>query len=961
MLEDGGEVDNIFRRNLGAMTMAAIRPISNEETDHLLPSTFWCSNPQNTWIENVAAGSKDNGFWFELRTEVRGPTATMTQSLGMNPRSMALKIFRLNVSHSNGKHGMRTYPHGFLPSTEAVFLNNLSYRNVGEGIFLHNSKNIAIQGGTFADNRAQIDLDRADKIRVQGTSIIGVSESFKAAAASQTNMRTHSEEVIGIELHGFSQFDEGGARVSDVTFSGFEDAGSESVALIDVDGEIKAGYFDYSSSVANIIVKENVADFMFNFSKALVSGVEDVYVIDLDSSMNPQGNAATGVSAVVMDTDLMKTFIDPNSCNSFPTRSYLYCRDTCIRTITYAIDPAMTEDYQLRVTDNRGNTVDLKGHYYVDPDPLKVDWIRTYRMFSASLPLGSYNAFFHLGNGQPSWPSHAEISLKDALCDDSITSDDVNLEVPIASNAECQELIRNGDIQDSSSRPNYWLQHAAGMQVLSTGGIGGSNAIADVKEDTSDGALGQYLDTRCLQQGRQYEIQAWVKLTKNGSGMSCDSVKNCPVGKLRMRQSPDEGASFYDLRLDVASSFIRPYNEGGWNMLHGTFVVDARIKAGESVSFFVERQFSGARMSLDNVSIQLLPKLCSELVFNGDVSDGTSQFWEIDGDSNNPELQVKKVQNNNWALEVSGRSKSSYVPLQLIRVGCMVKGDRYLATARVRLSNTDGSIHSCDPTFSTGDEACPRMKLRSLVDIGLPSQMAQTHDGGSIAVTDHEMTSDGFWYTMTGIFSATDLDEQADRLELYWDQVLKNKIFTVDDVSIVPLSQDCSTLLMNGNGETARGWRMWVTGGRGTISVEKSGSSNKVFKISNRRFSGDGLYQFIDPSCIKSNEVWNFQARMKLESNSANGQGVACEPDQTSVSRGCPPIRVMGWKGNSKVYDKKSFMTNRPTWSTSSFNTYKNEFVVDAELADCDRIAIGVRQYNLDWDLVIDDISLTPN
>ena len=62
MTEDGGEIDNVFRGNLGAFTQAATRLVGPTESDDF-PSTFWCSNPQNEWTDNVAAGSRHNGEW----------------------------------------------------------------------------------------------------------------------------------------------------------------------------------------------------------------------------------------------------------------------------------------------------------------------------------------------------------------------------------------------------------------------------------------------------------------------------------------------------------------------------------------------------------------------------------------------------------------------------------------------------------------------------------------------------------------------------------------------------------------------------------------------------------------------------------------------------------------------------------------------------------------------------------
>ena len=109
MLEDGGELDNKFIRNLGASTRAAKRVVRSLETDNSGPSTFWISNPANSWTGNVAAGSAGNGFWFELRLEVRPPTSLMALSTGMVPRTLPLKLFLNNVAHSNTIVGLRKF------------------------------------------------------------------------------------------------------------------------------------------------------------------------------------------------------------------------------------------------------------------------------------------------------------------------------------------------------------------------------------------------------------------------------------------------------------------------------------------------------------------------------------------------------------------------------------------------------------------------------------------------------------------------------------------------------------------------------------------------------------------------------------------------------------------------------------------------------------------------------------
>src|SRR4030095_8319572 len=49
----------------------AVRANGQASKDVLLPSdntvaTYWITNPDNTFIDNVAAGSDSNGFWMSL-------------------------------------------------------------------------------------------------------------------------------------------------------------------------------------------------------------------------------------------------------------------------------------------------------------------------------------------------------------------------------------------------------------------------------------------------------------------------------------------------------------------------------------------------------------------------------------------------------------------------------------------------------------------------------------------------------------------------------------------------------------------------------------------------------------------------------------------------------------------------------------------------------------------------------
>ncbi len=84
----------------------AIRRISMSGEHTLLPSdntvaAYWITNPDNTYVGNVAAGSDATGFWFSMPEHPNGAFLGSEDSANTWPRRTPLREFRGNVSHSN--------------------------------------------------------------------------------------------------------------------------------------------------------------------------------------------------------------------------------------------------------------------------------------------------------------------------------------------------------------------------------------------------------------------------------------------------------------------------------------------------------------------------------------------------------------------------------------------------------------------------------------------------------------------------------------------------------------------------------------------------------------------------------------------------------------------------------------------------------------------------------------------
>jgi hypothetical protein len=130
-LEDGIETGNEFISNLAIQTKChptmecvptnlasngengypyeermAVRAISFGGEHTLLPSdntvsSFWITNPDNTYIGNVAAGSDETGFWLSLPEHPNGAFLGSEDSLNTWPRRTLIRAFRDNTAHSN--------------------------------------------------------------------------------------------------------------------------------------------------------------------------------------------------------------------------------------------------------------------------------------------------------------------------------------------------------------------------------------------------------------------------------------------------------------------------------------------------------------------------------------------------------------------------------------------------------------------------------------------------------------------------------------------------------------------------------------------------------------------------------------------------------------------------------------------------------------------------------------------
>src|SRR5205814_2346708 len=175
-LEDGVEHDNQFVHNLGILTkchpdapcvatnLAAAgerRPAAGNgqnAKDVLLPSdntasTFWITNPDNIYRENVSAGSDSTGFWFALPEHPTGKFEGTEISKATWPRRTKVREFKGNTAHSNfdgfmGDRAPRADGHfavgGYIALVNPADANSAQVESVVEDFTSYKNRNSGI-------------------------------------------------------------------------------------------------------------------------------------------------------------------------------------------------------------------------------------------------------------------------------------------------------------------------------------------------------------------------------------------------------------------------------------------------------------------------------------------------------------------------------------------------------------------------------------------------------------------------------------------------------------------------------------------------------------------------------------------------------------------------------------------------------------------------------------------------
>lgn len=220
-LEDGIETKNIVAGNLGLATRipaAADRILGSDSR----ASTFWITNPDNTYTGNVAAGSQGMGFWIALPEH---PTGFSTDA-SIWPRRTPLGLFSDNRAHSNrdvalnvdngpkpdGNTETTTYSPRAIPGATSAavvadFRNFTAYKHNGRAVWLR-TNGALLTGALLSDNLIGATFASSETF-LRNATIIGESANNAVLPGNST-----------FPIRGFEFYD-GRVGADGVTFVNF--------------------------------------------------------------------------------------------------------------------------------------------------------------------------------------------------------------------------------------------------------------------------------------------------------------------------------------------------------------------------------------------------------------------------------------------------------------------------------------------------------------------------------------------------------------------------------------------------------------------------------------------------------------------------------------------------------------------------------------------------------------------
>jgi hypothetical protein len=107
------------------------------------------------------------------------------------------------------------------------------------------------------------------------------------------------------------------------------------------------------------------------------------------------------------------------------------------------------------------------------------------------------------------------------------------------------------------------------------------------------------------------------------------------------------------------------------------------------------------------------------------------------------------------------------------------------------------------------------------------------------------------------------------------------------------------------------------------------------------------MYQDLDARCFTDGEVLEIHAKMKLVDSTNPTTVLSCDPSLKNVweEDKCPTVNLYAYNCVGDDVQRDLWNKGQDPWTTSAFNTFQYDFTVDANLASCKDVRIGIGKW----------------
>ena len=172
--------------------------------------------------------------------------------------------------------------------------------------------------------------------------------------------------------------------------------------------------------------------------------------------------------------------------------------------------------------------------------------------------------------------------------------------------------------------------------------------------------------------------------------------------------------------VPMASSL---YN--GWSIIAGIMTVTRKLIDHERISVVLYGPHKDMNVYYDDISIEPIPKECTNLILNGNFEVGDTRFWRV-SNRNYIDVEISDVgadgSNYSSMMRPMIHSYTGNSLRQQLDPRCLIEGQEYLITAKFKLLNTTNlsSGVECLPNeLNVGRSShCPTITIKGTGCIG---------------------------------------------------------------------------------------------------------------------------------------------------------------------------------------------------------------------------------------------------